>query len=76
MCGKFLNRVHPERLPDPNVERALTAQTLEKISKDKPLKDFVVPILLGTGRKDYLEMCAEFLHTLSGDEFIGTVILP
>ena len=76
MCGKFLNHVNPEKLLDPNLERALTAQTLGKISKDKPLKDFVEPVLLGIGRKDYLEMCAEFLHTLSGDEFIGTVIPP
>ena len=52
------------------------AQTREKISQFKPLKDFVECIHLGIGRKDYLEMCAEFLHTLSGDEFIGTAFPP
>ena len=76
MCGILLNHINPEKLLDPNVERALTAQTLKKILRDKPLKDFMEPVLLGIGRKDYLKICAEFLHTLPGDEFIGTVIPP
>ena len=73
MCGKLLNHINPDKLLDPNVERALIAQKLEKISQGNPLKDFVEPILLGIGRKDYLKICAEYLHTLSGDEFYGTV---
>ena len=48
----------------------------KKISQDKPLKDFVQPILFENLRKDYLEICAEFLHSLSGDDFIATIIPP
>ena len=76
MYGKLLNCINLDKLLNPNVEKTLTAETLKQISQDKPLKGFMEPILLSIGRKDYLQICAEFLHTLSGDEFIGTVIPP
>ena len=49
---------------------------MDIISQHKPLKDFVEPILFENLRKDYLELCAEFLHSLSGDDFIATIIPP
>ena len=76
MCRKILNQIKPEQILSDIDERGLTLETLQKISQDKPLRDFIEPILYQTGRKDYLDMCAEFVHSLSGDEFIGTVVSP
>ena len=76
ICRKILNRIKPEQILSDIDERGLALETLQKISQDKPLKDFIEPILYQTGRKDCLDMCAEFVHSLSGDEFIGTVVSP
>ena len=76
VCRKILNHIKPDQLLSPIDERALTLETLEKISTDKPRKDFEEPIAFENGRKDYLEITVEFIHRLSGDEFIGTVIPP
>ena len=58
MCRKILNRIKPEQILSDIDERGLTLETLQKISQDKPLRDFIEPILYQTGRKDYLDMCA------------------
>ena len=76
MARRILNRVNPEKILPPIEERALTLESLDIISQHKPLRDFVQPILFETLRKDYLELCAEFLHSLSGDDFIATIIPP
>ena len=76
MVRRILNRVIPEKILPPLEERACTLESLDIISQHKPLKDFVEPILFENLRKDYLELCAEFLHSLSGDDFIATIIPP
>ena len=65
MCRKILNWIKPEQILPQIDERGLTLETLQKISQDKPLKDFIEPILYENGKNDYLEMCAEFVHSLS-----------
>ena len=74
LCRKRLNRINPEKAFSPIEERALKMHTLEKISTDKPLMDFVQPVLCSNGPKEYIDICAEFLHSLSGDEAIESVI--
>ena len=74
MARRILNRVIPEKILSPIEERARTLESLNIISQDKPLRDFVEPIVFENLRKDYLELCAEFLHSLSGDDFISTII--
>ena len=74
MARRILNRVIPEKILSPIEERACTLESLNIISQDKPLRDFVEPIVFENLRKDYLELCAEFLHSLSGDDFISTII--
>ena len=76
MARRILNWQNPEKILPPNEKKILTLEALQIISQDKPLKDFVQPILFENLRKDYLEICAEFLHSLSGDDFIATIIPP
>ena len=76
IARRILNWQNPEKILPPNEEKILTLEALQIISQDKPLKDFVQPILFENLRKDYLEICAEFLHSLSGDDFIATIIPP
>ena len=40
MCRKILNRIKPEQILSDIDERGLTLETLQKISQDKPLRDF------------------------------------
>ena len=76
MARRILNRVIPGKILPPIEETVCTLESLDIISQHKSLKDFVEPILFENLRKDYLELCAEFLHSLSGDDFIATIIPP
>ena len=74
MCRKIVNVIKPEQLLSTTDEIRLTLETLQKIEKHTPLKNFLEPVLFQTCRQDYLEVCAEFLHSLAGDDFVGAVI--
>ena len=74
MCRKVLNLIKPEHLLSASDEMALSLETFHNLEKETPLKKFLEPLFSQTGRQDYLEICAEFLHTLSGEDYIGAVV--
>lgn len=73
-CRKILNKIRPEHILSGVEERAITAEVVRDISRDEPLKQFLEPILFETGPDDFLQLQAEFVHSLAGNEYMGSVI--
>ena len=73
MSMKYLNVLGQETL-SPLEENEISLEVQEKLSNDKPLKDFLQQFLFPSVEPEVLKVQAELLHQLSGEYQIESVL--